>query len=188
MKRPNFLQGVGVAAVLALLGSVAVTVLTPLVAFSALYSLLIPALALAYVLYILTCSNERVGHATTLTLWAAMSLTVWLAEPPFGLYLMVHVGALWLIRSLYFYSSALSALMDLGLNIASAATAYWAAVHSGSVFLAIWCFFLVQALFIAIPASLHRQSRSRAAAHPDTENFERARLRAEAAIRQLFAQ
>ena len=188
MKRPHFLHGVAVAALLALLGSVAVTVLTPIVAFSALYSLLIPALGLAYVLYILTRTTERVGRATTVALWAVMSLTVWLVEPPFGLYLMAHVGALWLIRSLYFYSSALSALVDLGLNVVSVATAYWAAVHSGSVFLAIWCFFLVQALFVAIPASLHRQSRHRPGTHPNTENFERARLRAEAAIRQLFAQ
>ena len=188
MKRPNFLNGVGIAAVFALLGSVAVTVLTPIVAFSALYTLLIPALGLAYVLYILSRSAERVGRATTLALWFGMSVTAWLVEPPFGLYLMAHVGALWLIRSLYFYSSALAALMDLGLNVVSTATAYWAAAHSGSVFLAIWCFFLVQALFVAIPSSLHRQPRHRPGAHPNTENFERARLRAEAAIRQLFAQ
>jgi hypothetical protein len=188
MKSSTFLQGAGAAAILALLGSIAVTALAPIVGFSMLYKILVPALGLAYVLYILSRSNERVGRVTTLTLWAAMAITVWLFEPPMGLYLLAHVAALWLIRSLYFYSSALSALMDLGLNVLAVATAYWAAMHTGSVFLAIWCFFLVQALFVAIPVSLTRQARHGVGAQPDTENFERARLRAEAAIRQLFAQ
>jgi len=32
------------------------------------------------------------------------------------MYLLVHLGLIWLIRSLYFYSSVLSALADLGLG------------------------------------------------------------------------
>jgi hypothetical protein len=32
------------------------------------------------------------------------------------------------------------------------AAAFWAYGHTGSVFIAIWCFFLTQALFVLIPA------------------------------------
>ncbi len=58
---------------------------------------------------------------------------------------------LWLIRSLYFYDSVLSALVDLGLTGVALVTAIWAWLASNNLFLAFWCFFLVQALFVLIP-------------------------------------
>jgi hypothetical protein len=100
----------------------------------------------------------------------------------------VHVGAVWLVRSLYFYSSIVPAIMDLGLNILGVSTAYWAIIHSGSTFLAIWCFFLVQALFVSIPSTLARLPNTVRGHSTDSGKFERAHRRAEAAIRQLIAQ
>lgn len=188
MRRPTFLRGAVAAAIFALVASVAVTALTPIALFPGFHQLLIAALGLAYLLYMLSLSRERVGRVTTLSLWVGMSLSLWLFDTPFGLYLMAQIGALWLIRSLYFYSSLMPAFIDLALNFAALATAYWAAVHTGSVFLTVWCFFLVQALFVAIPPALKRETRGLHATRPDTEKFERARLRAEKAIRQLFAQ
>ena len=125
---------------------------------------------------------------TSLTLWLVLAVAIWLMEVTPVLYVLVHVGAIWLIRSLYFYSSIVPALMDLGLNGLSAATAFWAISHTGSSFLAIWCFFLVQALFVAIPPALTPGGKREPGKHLDTDNFERARRRAEAAVRQLFAQ
>jgi hypothetical protein len=188
MRRLTFFHGAVAAALFAVAGSVAVTALTPIAIFGGFYQLLVAALGLAYLLYMFSFSSERIGRLTTLSLWAGMSLTLWFFDTPFGLYLMAQIGALWLVRSVYFYSSALSALIDLALNVVAVASAYWAAVHTGSVFLTLWCFFLVQALFVAIPPELRRQSRRSPVSHPNTENFERARLRAEKAIRQLFAQ
>lgn len=188
MRRPTFLHGAVAAGILALLASVAVTALRSIAIFPGCYQLVIAAMGLAYLLYVLTVSSERVGRVTTLSLWAGMSLILWLFDTPVGLYLMAQIGAMWLIRSLYFYSSVISAFIDLALNFAALATAYWAAVHTGSVFLTAWCFFLVQALWVAIPPAVKREARGLHAARPDTEKFERARLRAEKAIQQLFAQ
>ena len=187
MKRPSFLNGACAAGVLAFFASVGLAVLTPIFAFSLLYKLLVPVLGLAYILYLLSHSSERVGRVTTVTIWLALAVIAWLIEPPLALYILVHVGAVWLIRSLYFYSSMVPALMDLGLNVLSISTAYWAIRHSGSTFLAIWCFFLVQALFVSIPPALTRQPNREQRKISDTEKFEGARRRAEAAIRQLFA-
>ncbi len=188
MNRPSFLSGVCAAAILAFLASVGFTVLAPLFAFSVFYKLLVPALGLAYIVYLLSHSAERVGRVTTLTVWTAISVAAWIIEPPLALYVLIQVSAIWVIRSLYFYSSMVPALMDLGLNALSVATAVWAITHSGSLFLSIWCFFLVQALFVSIPSTLKRSAGARNNRRPDTENFDRARRRAEAAIRQLFAQ
>ena len=188
MKRHSFPNGVCFAAVLALLASIATTVLTPILSAVVLYKLLVPTLSLAYIVYFLSRNPEKVGRVTALALWMAAATGAWIMETPLSLYIALHVGAVWLIRSIYAYSSIFSALMDLGLNVTAVASMYWAAMHSGSIFLAIWCFFLVQALFVTIPPSVARQASREAGEDQDIEQFERARRRADAALRQLFTQ
>ena len=187
MKRPGFLNGVFVAAALALLASIGITVLAPVFTLSLLYLFVIPCLGLSYILYLFSSSTERVGRVTTLGLWTLVAATAWILALPLTLYLVVHVSAIWLIRSLYFHSSIVPALIDLGLNVLSLASAVWAFMQSGSPFLAVWCFFLVQSLFILIPPVLNAKPRSGKHKHSQSDNFERARRRAESAIRELFA-
>ena len=192
MKRPGFFQGVLVAAALALAAGIAGAVLAPLMGLPATVRLLIPALGLGYLLYLFSRNGERrdrmrTGRITALGAWAAMALaSAWLA-PPLSLYLCIHAGAIWLLRSLYFYSGVLPALLDLALSAASVAVTAWAALHSGSLFLAAWCCFLVQALFVAIPPAIRGRQRIAATATGHHENFERARRQAEAALHQLFS-
>ena len=188
MKRPTFFNGVVVAAVLGFFASAIVATLTPFVGLGAVVRLVIPLLGLAYLLYLLNRTAERVGRITTLTLWTAMAAITWWVAPPLPLYLMVHVGTIWLVRSLYFYSGVMPALMDLGLGALSVSAAVWAITRSGSVFLATWCFFLVQALFVAIPPAVQRKARPEQNMPADSETFERARRQADAALAQLFTQ
>ncbi len=117
-----------------------------------------------------------------------MAAVTWCVAPPLPLYLMIHVCAVWLVRSLYFYSGVMPALMDLGLNALSFSAAVWALTRSGSVFLATWCFFLVQALFVVIPPTIKGKTQPERNSALDSENFERARRQADAALRQLFTQ
>ena len=194
MKRPSFLHGVLVAAVLGFFASAVVATLTPFVGLGAVLRLVIPALGLAYLLYLLSRSKERVGRVTTLSLWAALAAITWWAAPPLPFYLLIHVGAVWLVRSLYFYSGVLPALMDLALSTLSVSATVWAITRSGSVFLATWCFFLVQALFVAIPSSVKseqkpfRNTAVRRNTAVESETFENARRQADQALRQLFTQ
>ncbi len=188
MKRPGFFHGVIVAAVLGFFASVIVATLTPFAGLGAVIRLVIPMLGLAYLLYLLNRSAERLGRVTTLTLWAALTAVTWWFAPPLPLYLMIHVGAVWLVRSLYFYSGIMPALMDLGLTSLSVSAAVWAITRSGSVFLATWCFFLVQSLFVAIPPAVQRKAKPEMNTAADNAGFERARRQADAALRQLFTQ
>ncbi len=183
MKRPTFLEGVAVAIGASFLGGACYSALTMVLPGSAAFRTLVAGIGLAYAVYLLTRSHERVGRVTALTTWAAVAVATWLLEPPLVLYVSVHVGLLWLIRSLYFYSSALSALADLGLSLASVAAAIWAVTESGSPFLSIWCFFLVQALFVTIP--VHVGQNSREGAFEDDERFEHAHRAAQGALRRL---
>ena len=188
MKRPSFLQGVIVAAVLGFFASVVVAALTPFVGLGAVIRLVIPALAVAYLLYLFSRSAERIGRVTTLAAWFAMAAATWWIAPPLPLYLLIHVAAIWLVRSLYFYSGVMPALMDLGLSTLSVATTVWAISRSGSMFLATWCFFLVQALFVTIPPMIKSRRSATAGVAEDNATFANAKRNADRALRQLFTQ
>jgi hypothetical protein len=182
MKAPTFFDGVGVALGASLLGSMAHTALATVTGGGVL-RLVVAGLALGYVVYLLSHSPARVGRVTALAAWGAMAVALWVATPSLVLYVALHVGAIWLVRSLFFHSSLLSAGADFGLSVLALAAAVWAVVHTGSLLLGIWCFFLVQALFVAIPHGLARRPR---ADREDREDpFEHAHRVAEAAVRRL---
>lgn len=183
MKRPTFFHGVVAAVVLAIAASMFVAALLPFVGTAAVARLVVAGLALAYLLYLLRQSGERTGRVVTLTLWSALAVATWWFVPSFALYLLIHGIAIWLIRSLYFYSGVFPALLDLGLSGLGAVFALGTLARTGSVFLAVWCFFLVQALFVAIPATVRKSPAPPPAAN---DTFERSRRAAEAALKQLI--
>lgn len=185
MRQPTFLEGAVLAFATSAVGSILYTALTTVFPGAPVLRGLTAAIALAYVFYLLTRSRERVGRITTLAAWALAAMAIWWLDPPLALYLLAHVGLIWLIRSLYFYSSILSALADLALNALSLAATVWAATQSGSVFLSIWCFFLVQALFVAIPSRMGRRPSPHRRPPDDEDPFERAHRAAQAALRRL---
>jgi hypothetical protein len=137
MKTPSFWEGVW----LALLASIAAEVL-----FSALtwvwptwlvLRLLVVGLGLGYSVYLLARARERVGRLTAMLVWLAIALLLWLWRPPFILFLLAQVGMIWLLRSLYYHRSLLTALVDLAFSGFSLALALWAAASSGSLLLSV---------------------------------------------------
>ena len=185
MKPIRFIHGVGAALVLSFFGSAIFVSLTSVLASAVLLKLLIALLALAYLGFLLSYSKERLGRPTAIAFWLAGTLLAWYYAPSLITYTVLHLGMLWLLRSLYFYASALAALFDLGLTGLALSAALWAAQSTHSVFLTIWCFFLVQAVFPAIPASLRRGSPP---PHSDqNQKFSRAQRSAEAALRRISA-
>jgi hypothetical protein len=185
MKRPTFFHGVAVALAIAVSAGALFSTLAPLLGAGSALRLIIPAIGLAYLICLFRRSAESTGRITTVALWFVVSAITWLIAPPLAVYVLIHAGMLWLARSLYFYSSAFPALLDLGLSALSVSAATWAMTRSGSLFLAIWCFFLAQALFVVIPHRLGAPARGYAD-EIDNDAFERARRRADAALRQLF--
>ena len=185
MKQPTFLEGVAVALAASLAGGVLYTALNVVFPGVPVLRLLIAGIGLTYVVYLLSRSSERVGRVTTAAAWLLSAGVLWFTQPPLLIYIGAHLGAVWLVRSLYFYSSALSALADLGLNGLALAAGIWAVTRTGSVFLGIWCFFLVEALFVAIPKSIQRKSGTAAAGYAPADRFQHAYRAAETAVRKL---
>ncbi len=185
MNKPNFMHGVAVAALLAFAASAVIATLTPFVGFLSVVRLVVPALGLAYLLFLFRTNDEPTGRLTTLFAWGLMASITWWISPPLGFYVLLHVGAIWLVRSLYFYTGVLPSFLDLGLSASSVFALGWALERTGSVFIGVWCFFLVQAVFVWIPRSFRNRS---APAAPSIENdrFEQARRQADQALQQIF--
>ena len=184
MKRPSFFYGVGAALAIAIGAGAVFATLAPRLGADAALRLVIPAMGLAYLSCLLRRSDEATGRITTITAWCVISAATWFLAPPLPVYVLMHAGMLWLVRSLYFHSGVFPALLDLGLSALSVSAATWAVTRSGSVFLASWCFFLVQALFVFIPRRVAAPGPGDALGNDD-DTFERARRRADAALKQL---
>lgn len=185
MKRPGFFEGVGLGLVLSLVGGVLFVAFALVFSSETVLALLIALLGLAYTVYLLGRSGERVGRLTALILWFAAAGLLWLWTPILPIYLLFHLGLIWLVRSLYFHASLLSALADLALNGLALATALWAAERTGSVFLSLWCFFLVQALFVHIPSWTRQPGSQSPNDTEDEDAFGHAHRAAEAALRRI---
>lgn len=185
MKQPTFPEGVAVALAASLAGGAVYSALDVVFPGAPVLRLLIAVISLVYIIYLLGRSPERVGRVTAVAVWLIVAGVLWFTQPPLPLYLCMHLGAIWLIRSLYFYSSVLSALADLGLNSLGLCAAIWAITRTNSVFLAIWSFFLVQALFVVIPKEAFRRSGTNRAGQAGTDRFQHAYRSAEVAVRKL---
>jgi len=158
MHRPTLLEGVLVALVLSLSVS-------PLVVFVqlALGSLLawkmaVMVMAYTYICYLLARSERRSGRMTL----GLLALTVLLASLVFNLrfatLLLLCVTLMWGIRSFAYSRSLVSAVLQGGVCVLGCGAALMVYGHSGSLALAIWSFFLVQAAFVLIPAQFMRRA------------------------------
>ena len=180
-KMPSLGVGLVAALILSVCGAALLGALAPWLGLGLALRAVIALLGFAYVIHAIGRSGERVGRITTIACWLAIASAAWLVDLPLVAYVLVHLGAVWLVRSLYYYSGLLPALADLGLTLLGAAFAVWAAQRADSAWLAFWCFFLVQAFHVSIPASL---TRGNAPDAPD-DAFARAHRAAEAAVRRL---
>ena len=182
-RNPSLGLGLGAAFVASACGAALIAALAPWFGGASAVRAVIALLGFAYVSYVISRSGERVGRITTVACWLAIASGAWLLGLPLAGYVLLHVGLIWLVRSLYYYSGIVPALADLGLSLLGAAFAAWAAQRSGSVWLALWCFFLLQAFHVLIPASLAQRGKAAPAAADDT--FARAHRAAEGAVRRL---
>jgi hypothetical protein len=182
-RTPSLGTGLAAALVLSACGAALLAALTPWLGSGTAFRAVVAALGFSYALYLVARSGERVGGLTTLAGWIAVASVVWLAGLPLPGYVLAHLGLVWLVRSLYYYSGLMPAIGDFGLTALGAAFAAWAALRSDSAWLALWCFFFVQAFHVAIPASL--AAGTARAERPADDVFARAQRAAEAAVRRL---
>lgn len=189
MKTATFFEGVFVALVLSFISSVVLFTLSSIFPINILIRIIITGITFAYILYLLSRSKERIGRIVVIIVWFISMTALWFSWPPITFFILAHLTAIWLIRSLYYYSSLFSAVGDLALNYFSVAVAFVVAGHTNSMFLTLWCFFLIQALFVMLPKSLKKKTTVKSpACFKSDDEFQHAYRAAEAAVRTLSNQ
>jgi hypothetical protein len=183
MKRLSFLRGGVIGFGISVVGAFLFSVLSMSFNNDLIIRCIIAGAGFFYVIQLMRVSGERVGFIATVVVWTiACTILLWW-HPSLVLYLAAHTILIWLVRSLCFYSSVLSALADFGLSFLSFCAAIWAAIHTGDVFLSIWCFFLVQALSATIPTQFKKRTEFASVIQDD--RFQRAYRMAESALSKL---
>jgi hypothetical protein len=190
MKRPGFWREVGVALALSIVGAIAYPALAAFVGSTASLRLIIAGLGIVYAVLLMRGVHARAGRVIAIAAWLALDIALFVFDPPLLLWLLAQSFAIWLLRCWCCYGSFVAALADGALCLFALAAAVVGAAHSHSLFLALWSFFLAQALFVLIPDTL--RPRSAGAIPPlqnrhDEDRFDQAHRSAEAALRRLTA-
>lgn len=185
MKTPGFWEGVIVALIAAVTGEILITVLPWLVGRWLAVMLVVSLLSLGYLLYLLKRSPGKTGRMSLLLLWCLASFGAAVLDVGIPLYLIMQLGFIWLTRSFYFRSSVFGALADLGLHALAFSAGVWAYARSGSVFLTLWTFFLVEALFPLLPGSNTGSANTVSDESGVNPRFEQAHRTALAALQRL---
>lgn len=181
MSARGFWREVVGAALISAAGAALFWMLAPLLGAGAAARLLIVAAGAAYVATLLAQSDVRVGRFATLGAWAIATLALVVLDPRIAIWIVAQAAVIWLVRSLYRYESLLSALLDGALGALAVAAALGAFLRTRSVAIALWCFFLVQALHAFIPRTPARPE----SAPNENDAFDLARRNADAALRRL---
>lgn len=185
MKAPSLLEGI-VVAIGASIGGGILTALLPVI--SSEYTavrILLSVLAIGYLLYLMKRSNERTGRVVMVALWLIVTLGSLLLGTSIIWFALIQVASVWIVRSLYFHTSPLPALLDLGLVAFGLVASAWAILQTGSVMTAIWCFFLTQSLFVLIPGFSSNRDAQNCFNPVEQDRFQSAHRVALDAVRKL---
>ena len=184
MKSASFKEGILLALVSSLVGAISYTALLPIVDGELAICFTIACLGLGYIIYLLKRSDERIGLLSTIVVWAVITAALFLFIPSPLLFLTTQLGFIWIIRSLYFYASVISALADLALVSFSLMATIWATYQTESLFLSIWCCLLVNSLFVFIPVDMKQRVDRSGPAAMQVDRFQQAYQAAESALKQ----
>jgi hypothetical protein len=183
MQRPTLLEGIIVALVISL-------IISPLGFMLRLWlgggmggKAWIVMIAYAYIVYLLMQSPRPVGRTllaglSALALLGSLALeTRWIV-----LAAMTLIAG---IRACAYSQGLLSAFLHGSLCLCGFGTALWAYWQSGSLLLATWSFFLLQALFVWIPSRLRSPASASQEEVDGEDGFRKAHQAAQQALARL---
>jgi len=182
MRKPSLFQGIVVAAGLALVAASLVELIPRYSRWTlAAWDAIVAIVALLYILLVLAHARGKTGRFAV----GVISTVPLISGVLFGINLPVMlclaVALIWLSRTLYAHTSLIGAAQDAFLSVVALGWAVGTLSLTRSFVWAVWCFFLVQALFVVIPV----KSFSLVKEPVDADAFARAYAAAEGAVREL---
>src|SRR5690606_21037845 len=146
MKQLTFFNGLCMAILLTVAGAAVFTVTAPLLGPGLAMRALVLLLGGAYRLWVLHVTRVDCGISLMVVAWLLVTGLLLLFNPPISLWLGAQTVLIWLIRCAARYDRLWPPLLDAGLNLLALCCGISAFWHTGSMAMAIWCFFLLQAL------------------------------------------
>ncbi|HSX60194.1 MAG TPA: hypothetical protein VLF18_08350 [Tahibacter sp.] len=183
MKRPSLRREIGIAVALSLAGAVGFRALALFVGASSALRLTVLTVGTIYVIALLSAAPMRAGRLVVAIVTVGLGAGLIALDPPLPAWVLALTAGFWLLRCGYLHDGLGAAVKDAALSTFSIAAASYGAMHSRSLFLALWAYFLVQALWTLIPAAAAATTAS-----PDdggASRFDQAERTAEAALRRL---
>ncbi len=184
VKRPSLIHGIAAAAFFSCTALVVDRITLWFFADPVARKCALALLVLGYVLYLLRLNGARIGNVALFSctlLGLGGGLLGGAGTPAL---VGIGVALVWIVRSLLAYSSVVMALADGALSAVALGAAAWAFTETGSLFWAVWCFALTQALWPLLPerpgSSAPRETQGQA-----TDAFSAAHRAAEAALRRI---
>lgn len=148
MQRPTLFAGILVALIAGMVVGPVVFALSLMLGASMAWKTAIVVMAYAYIVYLLAESSRTAGRTTL----AVLSLLVLLASLVYAvqwsLVALIAMALMGGIRAYAYSQSLVAALLHGGICLLGLGAALWAYAHSGSIALASWSFFLMQAAFV----------------------------------------
>lgn len=187
MKTPGILKSIVFALFASIAAGIFATLLPIFLNPTITSTTIISGLSLAYLIFLLRQTKMRRGRVLVVLLWLSLSLGSWLLNLNLTTQILLQLSNIWIVRSLYFHASILTALLDLVLIVMSAGAGVWAVIQTDSFIAAVWCFFLAQSLFVWI-AEFSQRSKPPADANPSADHFQSAHRVAQEAVRKLSTQ
>lgn len=184
MKRPSLWREIGVAFALSLVGAVGFHTLVAFTGAAAALRFIVLGLGAAYGLSLLAVVPTRIGKTVAVIVAGGLGAGLIVLDPSLPAWVLTLTSGIWLLRCCYLHGGPGAALKDAALSTFAISAARYGASHSRSLFLALWAYFLVQALWTLIPAV----AAPAPAASPDAggaSRFDQAERTAEAALRRL---
>lgn len=182
MKTLSFWPAVALALAISVLGWVLHSVIGGFVDIGVSLRVVVLVAAMLQVLALLATHPQRSGRVVAAGAGLALSGLLVLVDPALPVWLVAQTGFIWLLRSLQRYDSLIPAGADALLSAFALGAAIATAQHTHSLFLSLWCFFLVQALtaFVAV-----RTAAAHAASACGETDFDTSYRNAETALRNL---
>jgi hypothetical protein len=184
MSRDGFWRQAGIALLLSATGAVLHLASSPLLGPAIALRAVIVGLAAAYLGWLLHDSRARTGVLVSLVAWLFVSAGLCVLDPAIAAWLLVQSLMIWLLRSLHRHDTLMAAVADAVLGALAVAAALATAGTTHNLFLTLWSYFLVQAMFVFLPSSRMPLAAAASAIAPD-DAFSQSCRTAEDALRRL---
>ena len=198
MKTSAFWKGTLCALAISFFGSMAFSLLSPLLGVAMAARIVLVAISGCYLWVLIRKPNtlkvtvatrnlsspkSRVGKTLALTFWCGLTLLLCLVNPNLYWWLLTLISFTWVIRSLFLYQNILASIGDGLLTGIAIVAALATAFHTQSMFFSLWAFFLTLALSAYLPGFNYAKSDTKTPQRQD--RFNHAYQLADKAIRKM---